>query len=130
MINDHRLNEVNLSDYKELELWQKAMAVAKQVYQMTVHFPKEEIYGLTSQMRRAAVSIPSNIREGSARSGSKEFLQFLSIARGSAAELETQLILASQLGYSACNEDILTALTSVRQMINALMRSLREKRAD
>jgi len=106
------------------------MAAAKQVYQMTVHFPKEEMYGLTSQMRRAAVSIPSNIAEGSARSGSKEFLQFLSIARGSAAELETQLILASQLGYSAYNEDILTALTSVRQMINALMRSLRAKHAD
>lgn len=107
------------------------MALAKQVYQMIAHFPKEEVYGLTSQIRRAAVSIPSNIAEGSARTGNKEFLQFLSIARGSAAELETQLILVSQLGYSAYNnEDILTALTSVRQMINALMRSLRDKHAD
>jgi four helix bundle protein len=119
-----------LSDYKELEVWQKAMALAKQVYQMTANFPKEEMYGLTSQVRRAVVSIPSNIAEGSARAGTKEFLQFLSIARGSAAELETQLILASQLGYSANNEDIFTTLTSVRQMINALLRSLREKHAD
>ncbi len=116
-----------VKDYKDLLVWQKVMDLARQVYKLTSHFPKEEVYGLTSQIRRSAVSIPSNIAEGSARSGTKEFLQFLSIARGSAAELETQLLLASQLGYSAETEEILSVLTSVRQMINALMRSLKEK---
>jgi four helix bundle protein len=115
-----------VKDYKDLQVWQKSMALALQVYELTAHFPKEEVYGLTSQVRRFAVSIPSNIAEGSSRSGTKEFLQFLSIARGSAAELETQIILASQLGY--CTEaDIFSDLTSVRQMINAVMRSLKEK---
>ena len=116
-----------MKDYKDLQVWQKAMELARKVYKLTSHFPIEEVYGLTSQIRRSAVSIPSNIAEGSPRSGTKEFLQFLSIARGSAAELETQLILASQLGYSTEKDDILSVLTSVRQMINALIRSLKEK---
>jgi four helix bundle protein len=107
-----------VKDYKDLQVWQKSMAPARQVYELTAHFPKEEVYGLTSQVRRSAVSIPSNIAEGSSRSGTKDFIQFLSIVRGSAAELETQIILASQLGY--CADDILSDLTSVRQMINAL----------
>jgi len=77
-----------VKDYKDLHVWQKAMELARQVYKLTSLFPKEEVYGLTSQIRRSAVSIPSNIAEGSSRSGTKEFLQFLSIARGSDAELE------------------------------------------
>jgi four helix bundle protein len=114
-----------MADYKDLEVWQKAMVLAGQVYKLTADFPKEEVYGLTSQIRRSAVSIPSNIAEGSARSGPREFLQFLSIARGSAAELETQLILAAQLGYATGDSEVLSALQSVRQMINGLMRSLK-----
>jgi four helix bundle protein len=114
-------------DYKELHAWQKAMKIAKMVYTLSSHFPKEEMYGLTNQVRRAAVSIPSNIAEGSSRAGTKEFLQFLAIARGSAAEVETQALLASQLGYCPENPEILSEITSLRQVINGLIRSLKEK---
>lgn len=104
------------------------MSLAGDVYNLTVSFPIEEIYGLTSQVRRSAVSIPSNIAEGRDCSGKREFLQFLSIARGSAAELETQLLLASQIGYLSKESDVFEKIISVRQMLNALMRSLRESK--
>jgi len=80
--------------YKELLVWQKGMALAKLVYRLTVRFPREEKFGLTSQIRRASVSVPSNIAEGQARQSTKEFLQFLSHAEGSLAELETQVLLS------------------------------------
>ncbi|MGB2639026.1 MAG: four helix bundle protein, partial [Candidatus Acidiferrum sp.] len=83
--------------YKDLLVWQKGMHLAKLVYKLTTRFPSEERYGLTSQMRRAAVSVPSNIAEGQARRGTNEFLQFLSIAEGSLAELDTQLSLSVEL---------------------------------
>src|SRR5580658_2279131 len=86
--------------YKDLLVWQKGMNLAKLVYKLTVRFPSEERYGLTSQMRRAAVSVPSNIAEGQARRGTNEFLQFLSIAEGSLAELDTQLSLSVELGFA------------------------------
>jgi four helix bundle protein len=89
-----------MGGYQDLEVWQKAMGLAENVYNCTMAFPKEEIYGLTSQIRRAAISIPSNIAEGASRAGTKEFLQFLHVARGSASELETQLLLAEKLGIS------------------------------
>lgn len=85
--------------HKELDIWRLGIELVEEVYKMTVEFPKEEIYGLTSQMRRAAVSIPSNISEGAARSGKKEFIRFLYVALGSLAELETQTIIAEKLGY-------------------------------
>ena len=88
-----------IKNFKELIVWQKAMDLAAGVYTLTKYLPKEETYGLSDQMRRAAVSIPSNIAEGQARQSSKEFLQFLCIACGSRAELETQLLLAKRLGY-------------------------------
>ena len=78
--------------YRDLNVWKKAIKLVKAIYKLTQTFPKEEIYGLTSQMRRSAVSIPSNIAEGQARRGNKEFSQFLYVSKGSAAELETQLI--------------------------------------
>ena len=84
--------------YRDLLIWQKGMALAKQVYAMTRAFPGDERFGLTAQMRRAAVSVPSNIAEGQARRGRKEFVQFLSHAEGSLAELDTQLRLAVELG--------------------------------
>ncbi len=80
--------------YSDLRVWSEAMALAKSVYSLTRAFPKEEIYGISQQMRRCAVSVASNIAEGSARQGTKEFLQFLSIAAGSLAELKTQLLIA------------------------------------
>src|SRR5690242_19387804 len=85
--------------HHDLQVWQEGMALAKDIYAATASFPKEEIYGLTSQMRRAAVSLPSNIAEGAARGTKKEFLQFLIIARGSLMELETQILLSKELGF-------------------------------
>ncbi|HTU32690.1 MAG TPA: four helix bundle protein, partial [Candidatus Acidoferrum sp.] len=85
--------------YKELKVWQKGMAVSKAVYELTSKFPADERFGLVAQLRRAAVSVPSNIAEGQARHGTREFLQFLSHAGGSLAELETQLLLSVDLGY-------------------------------
>jgi len=114
-----------VSDYKELEVWRVAMDLAESVYKFTRNFPKEELFGLTSQIRRAAVSIPSNIAEGASRAGSKEFLHFLHIARGSASELETQLLLAEKLGYVTKIDELLANLTSIRKLINGLIRSLK-----
>jgi len=85
--------------YRDLEVWQIGLDLVETIYRHTGGFPKSELFGLSAQMRRAAVSIPSNIAEGQARSSSKEFLHFLSIALGSLAELSTQLELASRLGY-------------------------------
>jgi|GEM_PF-342092 len=93
------VQEGEVRTHKDLELWKAAMELAKAVYQVTDRFPKEEVYGMTAQMRRSAVSIPCNIAEGAARYSKKEFIQFLYIALGSLAELETQWILAADLGW-------------------------------
>jgi four helix bundle protein len=85
--------------HKKLDVWKESVALAVEIYHLTEAFPKAELYGLTSQMRRAAVSVPSNIAEGAGRSSSKEFLQFLVIARGSLSELDTQLEISRQLSY-------------------------------
>ncbi|MBZ5627783.1 MAG: four helix bundle protein [Acidobacteriia bacterium] len=85
--------------YRELIVWQKSIELVTFVYRLTKQFPKEEIYGLTSQIRRAAVSVPSNIAEGQGRLSKKDFRHFLGQARGSLLELETQLLIASNLGY-------------------------------
>ena len=115
-----------MGDYKDLLVWQKAMDFAESVYRMTQSFPRDEVYGLTSQIRRSAVSIPSNIAEGSSRGGKKEFIQFLTIARGSASEVETQLMLAKRIGLACENQELIPEITSIRQMLNALIRSMRE----
>jgi len=118
-----------VKSYKDLEVWQLAMDLAENVYTITKEFPREEIYGLTSQLRRAAVSIPSNIAEGQGRKSTKEFLQFLSIAYGSLCEVETQLLLSVRLGYvdSSRLENTDPLCQSVGRMLNGLMRSLRTK---
>ena len=105
-----------------------AMGLVESVYKITLVFPKEELFGLTSQMRRAAISIPSNIAEGASRAGTKEFLQFLHIARGSASELETQLLLAERLGYLSGSDALTSSLTSVKRLINGLIRSLKDSK--
>jgi four helix bundle protein len=87
-------------NYKDLVVWQKGISLAKSTYQLTTKFPAEERFGLVSQTRRAAISIPSNIAEGQARHTTGEFIQFISHAEGSTAELETQLILSIELGNS------------------------------
>lgn len=88
-----------MQTYKELQVWQRSMELAKNIYETTSAFPKQEIYGIVSQMRRAAVSIPSNLAEGYARRGKKENAQFVNIAYGSALELETQLLLSKDLEF-------------------------------
>ena len=85
--------------HKDLDIWKLGIELVEEIYKTTVEFPKEEIYGLTNQMRRASVSIPSNISEGAARGSKKEFIKFLYIALGSLAELETQTIISEKLGY-------------------------------
>jgi four helix bundle protein len=112
--------------YKELLVWQKGMALAKIVYQLTARFPPEERYGLTSQMRRAAVSVPSNIAEGQARKSTNEFLQFLSLAKGSLAELDTQLILSVELSLLRQTEaePALKEIDELQKMLVGLKRKL------
>ena len=99
--------------------------MVKDVYLISARFPREEVYGLTAQMRRAAVSIPSNIAEGAARTGTKEFLQFLSIARGSLSELETQLLIAKELGYVGDENGLAERIDRVFGLVGGLMNSLR-----
>jgi four helix bundle protein len=115
--------------YRDLIAWQKAMRLATTVYEVTQNFPKHELYGLTSQLRRAAVSVPSNIAEGQARFSHREFQHFLSNARGSLVEVETQLLLARELSYVA-NEDcsrVLSACAELGRIINGLRASLQAK---
>jgi len=102
------------------------MELAEQIYAVTAKFPKEELYGLTSQTRRCAVSIPSNIAEGAARNSRKEFVQFLHIALGSAAELETQLILAKNMGFLSETSPF-NRIEKVRMMLSGLIRFLKRK---
>jgi len=90
---------VKVKTHKDLEIWQNGIELVVQIYEITSKFPKTEIYGLTSQLRRSAVSVPSNIAEGAARNSDKEFIQFLYISLGSLSELETQLIIAEKIGY-------------------------------
>jgi four helix bundle protein len=113
-------------NYRDLIVWQKAMDLVEAVYTVTKLFPKEEIYGLTSQIRRAAVSIPSNIAEGQGRRSSGEFTRFLSIAYGSLREVETQVLIAERLGYLSKQNSIdLIAITSeVGRLPNGLSNSL------
>jgi len=97
-----------IKNFQDLRIWQKGIEVVKDIYILTKKFPKEELYGLTSQMRRSAVSIPSNIAEGFRRYHNKEYKQFLYIALGSCAELETQIIIANELDY--INETVKTEI--------------------
>ena len=90
---------IGVRTHKDLDVWKKSMSFVTQLYKVTATFPKEEIYGLTNQMRRAAISIPSNIAEGAARKSNKEFIQFLHIALGSCVEIETQLIISKNLKF-------------------------------
>lgn len=103
------------------------MALARIVYTMTDRFPKHELYGITSQIRRAAVSVPSNVAEGAARSSQKEFANFINIARGSLSELETQMLLAKDLGYVANLETELSVIDHVARLLTGLHQKLAGK---
>jgi four helix bundle protein len=114
--------EHHVRPHYRLEAWKEAMALVKMVYTATQSFPKDELYGLTNQMRRAAVSIPSNIAEGAARSSKKEFVQFLSIARGSLSELETQLLISTDLGYLDGKHDVFAKIDRLSRLITGLQK--------
>jgi four helix bundle protein len=113
-------------NYKDLVVWQKGIALAKLVYGLTRNFPSEERFGIVAQMRRGAVSIPSNIAEGQARHTTGEFIQFISHAEGSVAELDTQLTLSIELKFcsSAAAELAFALISEIRRMLNALRRKL------
>jgi len=104
----------------DLAAWQEAMRLARAIYEITRGFPRDEMYGLTAQMRRAAVSVPSNLAEGAARPGRKEFAQFLGIAKGSLSELETQLLLAADLGYISREHDVFSLAEHVAKLLTGL----------
>lgn len=113
--------------YDDLEVWRAAMELVVQIYQLTKQFPKEEIYGLTSQLRRAAVSVPSNIAEGKGRFSDRELVQFLGHARGSLFEIETQVQLSERLQYITKQEceRLRRETARVGQMLNGFIRSVR-----
>ena len=117
---------MKVKQYKELIVWQKAMILAEEVYRLVRSLPKEEIYSLSSQMRRAVVSIPSNIAEGQSCNSTREFANFLSIARGSNAELETQIELCVRLGYVKVTQtEVAVALAEeVGKMLTSLIGKL------
>jgi four helix bundle protein len=117
---------MSVQSYKDLIVWQKEIDMFEMIYQVTRNFPKEELYGLTNQLRRAAVSIPSNIAEGHARASTAEFVRFLSIARGSLAEVETHLLIARRLAYLSNDQlaPILSLPIEINKMTNGLMAKL------
>ena len=118
---------VPVKNYSELVAWQIAMDLVEAIYAATKHFPKEELYALTSQIRRSAVSIPSNIAEGQGRKSTNEFLHHLSIAYGSLREVETQVLIAERLGYLSPEEvkNLLGLSSRVGKLINGLYSSLK-----
>ncbi len=115
--------------FKDLTLWQEAMELVVDIYKATRLFPKSEVYGLSSQMQRATVSIPSNIAEGNQRNSTPQFLQFISIARGSLGELETQIILAFRLDYLDKNkqDELLVRVAKIGRLMGGLIKSLKAK---
>ena len=115
-------------DHKDLDAWIKSISLVKKVYNLTKKMPDSEKFGLTNQMRRSAVSISSNIAEGSARESDKEFIQFLHYSMGSIAELETQLIISQELGFLIISNELEDDLQRTRQIILGLIRYVKAKR--
>ena len=114
------------SSYRDLIVWQKAMELTQEMYRLVKLLPKEELFSLSDQMRRASVSIPSNIAEGQERNSTKEFIWYLSIAQGSRAELETQLQICLKVGYLADTDisEAMAMLKEIGKMLNALINKL------
>lgn len=108
-----------MADYKDLIVWQKSMELARIIYRLTSRFPRDEVFGLTNQIRRAVVSIPSNIAEGFGRGSDREFIHFLRIAKGSAAEVETQILISEDLHYMS-PDDAQAALSLCDEIVRML----------
>ena len=119
----------NIKDFKDLILWQRAMDLVVEVYDLIKKLPKEELFALSDQIRRAVISIPSNIAEGQGRNSPKEFVHFLSIAKGSKAELETQLLLCVRINYLTESEmeKAMSLIEEVGKMLNSLQKKLTTK---
>jgi four helix bundle protein len=115
-----------MNNYKELKIWQKSVDLAVRIYGVTKDFPKEEVYGLTSQLRRCAISVPSNIAEGAGRNTKKDFNKFLGISNGSTCELDTQLIIAQRINFidALALESLQSEITEIQKMNWSLKRSL------
>ncbi len=128
-IPDPRILTPVFKSYRDLEVWQKSMDLVVNCYQLTRSFPKYEVFGLASQIQRAVVSIAANIAEGRARQHTKEFLQHLSIAHGSLAELETLLLIAERLEYISAKslEELMNKTSTIGRMLNGLRTSLKNK---
>ena len=116
-----------MKNHMDLDVWKKSMDLVENIYKLSSEFPKDELYGLTSQIRRASISIPSNIAEGSARNGNKEFIQFLYIALGSTSEVETQLIIAQRLKYLENIDNELDAIIIIKKLLNGLINYIKGK---
>ncbi len=116
--------------YRDLEVWQRSMQLAKRIYQVTRSFPNDERFGLTNQLRRASVSVPSNLAEGHARFGAGEFSRFISIAMGSVAEIETQILLSTELGYlrTELSSELMTDLETIGKMLRGLAKAISKRR--
>jgi four helix bundle protein len=113
-----------MKTHKDLDAWKVSIEMVIEVYTETKNFPKEELYSLVSQIRRSAVSVPSNIAEGAARKSKKEFIQYLHISLGSLAELETQIIISTKLGYLK-GDELLATILDIRKLISGLLRYLK-----
>ena len=120
-----------VESYRDLLVWRKGITLVKSIYQLSQRFPAEERYGLTAQIRRAAVSTPSNIAEGQARHTTREFIHFISNAEGSVAEIDTQLVIAVELGFCTSSEaaSAFSMLDEERKMLNGWRRKLQDKLA-
>jgi four helix bundle protein len=118
-----------ISSYRDLDVWKQSRLLVKSVYQLTKTFPKEEQFGLTNQLRRAAISVPSNIAEGSGRNHSKDSTQFFFIARGSLYEIETQLIIASDLDFLSDSQlqEVLVQVTRCKKLLNGFINYFQNK---
>ena len=115
-------------EHKQLDVWNESIKLVTEVYKITKSYPKEEIYGLTSQIRRAAISVPSNVAEGAARNSDKEFIRFLYTALGSLSEVETQIIISVELRYLSNPEELFKKITSVKKMLLGLIKYLKGKK--
>ena len=114
-----------MTGYENLDVWKKSIILVTNVYQLVKLLPKEETYALSDQIRRSAVSVPSNIAEGSSRNSKKEFVQFLYISLGSLCELETQLLIAKNVGYIPRTENLKNDIISIKKMLNSLITSIK-----
>ena len=113
--------------HKDLEVYKLSLHLVENIYQLTKCFPASENFGLTAQLRRAAVSLPSNIAEGASRGSTKDFIRFLNMSAGSLAEIKTQLVIAERIDYIVYNDELKSKITSIRKMFYQLKQSLHKK---